>query len=134
MLPDFMPKKKSPKCLQIRGGRCLRKRKGPCIKETKVRSSGFNSAQETTRQNQIISIPMMNKYLCPPPIVRLGLICQKGLKITTWYHFLILRMASTKKTKSKRGCRAKGALMHWCLGNENWCSHYRKQFGSSSKH
>ena len=55
---------------------------------------------------------------------------------TTMSHVLRpVRMAIIKKTRGKKcwwGCGEKGTL--WTVGgNLNWCNHYRKQYGGSSK-
>ena len=58
------------------------------------------------------------------------------IKSAIRYHLTLVRMAITKKTTSNKpwkGCGEKGTLLHFFDGNINWCSHYGKQCGDSSK-
>lgn len=55
---------------------------------------------------------------------------KNGKKNYNDHHPTAVRMVIIKKITNKcwRGCRKKGAL-----GNVNWYSHYRQQYGGSSK-
>ena len=55
---------------------------------------------------------------------------------TMRYHFTPIRMAIIKKS-ADYGCEddmEKRELLYTIGGNVNWCSHYRKQYGDSTKH
>ena len=58
------------------------------------------------------------------------------IKITVKYHPTPIRMAIIRKTKDNKcwwDCEEKGTLGRNIGGNTNWCRHYGKQYGGSSK-
>ena len=56
-------------------------------------------------------------------------------KTTMRYHIILVRMAIIKKSTSNNGEEGveKRESFYTVGGNENWCSHYEKQYGGSFK-
>ena len=57
------------------------------------------------------------------------------IKTTVRYHLTPVRMATIKKTRNNTCWQGCGENEHLCTNGENvnWCNHYGKQYGGSSK-
>ena len=61
---------------------------------------------------------------------------ENAIKTIMRYHLTPVKMVIIKKTRNNKcwpGCGKKGTLCT-VSGNINWCSHYGKQYGGSSKY
>ena len=54
-------------------------------------------------------------------------------KTTMRYHITFVRMVIIKKIRNAGEGVEKGEICALFNGNVNWCSHYEKQYGGSSK-
>ena len=63
------------------------------------------------------------------------IIMEKQIKTTIRYHLIPARIAQIKKTRNNKCWQACGEKRSLCAfgGNANWCSHYEKWSGGSSK-
>ena len=76
---------------------------------------------------------MANRHMkrCATPLI----IKEMQIKTTMSYHLIPAGMPIIKKIKNNKYCQRcgeKGNFIH-CWWNVNWCSHYVKQYGGSSK-
>ena len=66
---------------------------------------------------------------CSTPVI----IREIQVKTTMRYRLILVRMAIIQKTKLTKADAEKREPSFTVGGNVNWCSHYRKQYGGSSK-
>ena len=70
---------------------------------------------------------MANKYI--EKCSTLLIIMEMPMKTTMRYHLTSVRTSTVNKTRDKKDMEKMGTVG----GNVNWFSHYRKQYGGSSK-